>query len=107
MIHERVSRFREEPTVDPMKMSLEELLYLRLGHFFEQLKESNVPELYRVLLDQFDRAVFRQAIERNDHQLNAAASYLGIDRNTLARKARKLKLPSAGKAVKGRNSSRK
>lgn len=77
---------------DPMKLPLEELLYLRLGEFLDQLHGRRVPELYRVLLDQVDRAVLRQALERSEGQLSAAASFLGLDRNTLARKAKRLKV---------------
>ncbi|MHB8872632.1 MAG: helix-turn-helix domain-containing protein [Myxococcaceae bacterium] len=78
--------------MDALKLPLEELLYLRLGHFFDQLHGRKVPELYRVLMDQVDRAVLRQAIERSDGQLGNAAEFLGVDRNTLSRKVRRLKL---------------
>ncbi len=80
------------PTADPMKLPLEELLYLRLGEFLDQLHGRKVPALYRVLLDQVDRAVLRQALERSDGHLSAAAAFLGVDRNTLARKAKRLKV---------------
>ncbi|HXX29244.1 MAG TPA: helix-turn-helix domain-containing protein [Myxococcaceae bacterium] len=80
-----------------MKLSLEELVYLRLGHFLDQLHGRRVPELYRTLLDQVDRAVVRQALERSAGQLSAAASFLGLDRNTLARKVKRLKV--RGKAA--------
>lgn len=73
-------------------MPLEDLLYLRLGLFFDQLHGRKVPDLYKVLLDQVDRAVLRQAIERSGGQVSSAASFLGIDRNTVARKARRLKV---------------
>lgn len=82
---------------DPLKLSLEELVYLRLGHFLDQLHGRRVPELYRTLLDQVDRAVVRQALERSAGQLSAAASFLGLDRNTLARKVKRLKV--RGKAA--------
>ena len=78
--------------MEALKMPLEELLYQRLGLFFDQLHGRKVPELYRVLMDQVDRAVLRQAIERCDGQLGTAAEFLGVDRNTLSRKVRKLKL---------------
>jgi DNA-binding protein Fis len=78
--------------MDPLKLPLEELMYARLGRFFDQLHGRGVPDLYRVLLDQVDRAVLRQALERADGQLGAAAKFLGLDRNTLARKARRLKV---------------
>jgi DNA-binding protein Fis len=84
--------------MDPLKLPLEELLYLRLGHFFDQLKGRKVPDLYRVLLEQVDRAVLRQALERSAGQLFAAAEFLGLDRNTLSRKAKRLKLEGNGKA---------
>lgn len=81
--------------MDPLKLPLEELLYLRLGQFFDQLHGRKVPELYKVLLDQMDRAVLRQALERSEGQLGAAAEFLGVDRNTLARKTKRLKLKAA------------
>jgi DNA-binding protein Fis len=78
--------------VDPLQLSLEELLYKRLGRFLDQLEGRKVPDLYRVLLDQVDRAILRQALERSEGQLARAASFLGVDRNTLSRKARRLRL---------------
>jgi len=85
--------------MDPLKLTLEELLYLRLGQFFDQLKDRRVPGLYRVLMEQVDRAILRQALERFDGQLSLAAEFLDVDRNTLSRKARRLKLegPKAAK----------
>ncbi len=77
---------------DPLKLPLEELVYLRLGHFLDQLHGRKVPELYRTLLDQVDRAVLRQALERSAGQLSTAAGFLGVDRNTLARKVKRLKV---------------
>lgn len=90
--------------MDPLKLPLEELLYLRLGHFFDQLNGRKVPDLYRVLMDQVDRAVLRQALERADGQLLAAAEFLGVDRNTLSRKAKRLKLNGNGDAMPARRS---
>jgi len=81
--------------MDPLKLPLEELMYVRLGRFFDQLNGRGVPDLYRVLLEQVDRAVLRQALERSDGQLGAAARFLGVDRNTFARKARRLKVEGA------------
>lgn len=81
--------------VDPLKLPLEELLYLRLGQFFDQLDGRKLPDVYKVLLDQMDRAILRQALERSSGQVGAAAALLGVDRNTLARKAKRLRV--AGK----------
>jgi Fis family transcriptional regulator len=78
--------------MDPLKTSLEELMYLRLGAFFDQLSGRRVPELYQVLKDQMDRAILRQALERSEGQLARAAEFLGLDRNTLSRKAQRLKV---------------
>jgi Fis family transcriptional regulator, factor for inversion stimulation protein len=83
-----------------LKLSLEELLYLRLGQFFDQLSGRKVPGLYKVLLDQVDRAVLRQALERCDGQVGTAADFLGVDRNTLARKAKRLKVGARAALVK-------
>ena len=79
--------------MDPLQLSLEELLYRRLGRFLDQLEGRKVPDLYRVFLDQVDRAVLRQALERSQGQVGAAAELLGMDRNTLARKAKRLQVP--------------
>jgi DNA-binding protein Fis len=78
--------------MDPLQLPLEELLYLRLGTFLDQLHGRRVPDLYRVVMDQVDRAVMRQALERAHGQSGEAARYLGIDRNTFARKAKRLKV---------------
>lgn len=78
--------------LNPLEMPLEELVYLRLGRFFDQLEGRSFPELYRVVLDQMDRAVLRQALERSDGQMGRAAAFLGVDRNTLSRKAKRLKV---------------
>jgi len=87
--------------MDALKLPLEELLYVRLGHFFDQLNGRAVPDLYRVLLDQVDRAILRQALERFDGQLGAAAKFLSVDRNTFARKAKRLHLNGANGPVQG------
>ncbi len=78
--------------MDPLKLPLEELLYARLTRFFDLLHGREVPDLYRVLLDQVDRAVLRHALERADGQVGIAAKFLGVDRNTLARKVKRLKV---------------
>lgn len=81
--------------MDPLKLPLEELLYLRLGPFFDQLKGRKVPDLYKVVIDQVERAMLRQALERSGGQLGEAAKFLDLDRNTLARKVKRHKLDLA------------
>jgi len=88
--------------MDPLKLTLEELLYLRLGKFLDQLNGRAVPDLYRVVLEQVDRAVLRQALEHTDGQLGTAAKFLGVDRNTLARKAKHLKVKGPRRTTTGR-----
>jgi DNA-binding protein Fis len=78
--------------MDPIKTPLEELLYRRLGAFLDQLSGRRVPDLYRVLQDQMDRAILRQALERSEGQVGKAAEFLGVDRNTLSRKVRRLRV---------------
>ncbi len=80
--------------MNPLDLPLEDLLYLRLGRFFDQLRGRRVPDLYRVLMDQMDRALLRQAMERSDGQIGAAAELLGVDRNTLSRKVKRLGVSS-------------
>lgn len=81
--------------MDPLKLPLEELLYLRLGAFFDQLSGRKVPDLYSVLKDQVDRAILRQSLERSGGQLTRAAEFLGVDRNTLSKKIQRLKVKGA------------
>lgn len=76
--------------MENLKLTLEELVYQRFGQFLDELHGSKVPDLYRVLMEQVDRAVVRQAVERSQGQILAAAQLLDLDRNTLARKVRRL-----------------
>lgn len=85
---------------DWRELPLEELLYVRLGDFLERLDGGAVPELYKTLQDQLDRAVLRQALERTGGRLGAAATLLGLDRNTLARKVKRLDLTSGANPAK-------
>jgi DNA-binding protein Fis len=87
---------------DPLSLPLEEMLYQRLGRFFDQLSGGTVPELYKVVQDQVDRAIIRQALERSAGQMGEAARFLGLDRNTLSRKARRLKVAVPAKASRPR-----
>ena len=81
--------------MDPLKLPLEDLLYLRLGAFLDHLSGRKVPDLYQVVRDQLDRALLRQALDRHQGQVGLAAEFLGLDRNTLARKLSRLKLAKA------------
>jgi DNA-binding protein Fis len=81
--------------MDPLKLPLEDLLYRRLGLFFDQLHGRKVPDLYKVVMDQVDRAVLRAALERAEGQLGIAAEFLDVDRNTLSRKVKRLKVAKA------------
>ncbi len=86
--------------MDPLKLPLEQLMYVRLGQFFDQLNGRKVPDLYRVLMEQVDRAVIRQALEHAEGQLTTAAQFLSVDRNTLSRKAKRLKVNALKSAPK-------
>jgi DNA-binding protein Fis len=96
-----------EVHVDPLQLSLEELLYRRLGTFLDQLDGRRLPDLYRVVVDQLDRALLRQALERSDDQLVHAAAFLGLDRNTLARKAKRLRLGNATRPLAAKRKAAK
>jgi DNA-binding protein Fis len=87
--------------MDHLKLTLEELVYQRFGLFLDELHGSKVPDLYRVLMAQVDRAVVRQAVERSQGQIVAAAQLLDLDRNTLARKVKRL-LPPASSPKRSR-----
>ena len=81
-----------EPPDAAASRSLEQLNYERLEAFLGRLQGRRIPGLYRLILGQVERALFRAALAQTGSHLGKAAELLDVDRNTLARKARSLGL---------------
>jgi DNA-binding protein Fis len=58
--------------------------------------EKNKSRIYDEVVDMMDRALIRIALRRTNHIKSAAASYLGINRNTLQKKIAKLGIGEEG-----------
>ncbi|WP_373046155.1 helix-turn-helix domain-containing protein [Vulgatibacter sp.] len=79
------------PAQRATRKSLEALCYEKLADLLERLGEQRLPALYDTVLAQMERALLRLSLERTT-AVSAAADYLGIHRNTLARRLEALGL---------------
>lgn len=76
---------------------LEAIVVDRLSVFLDRLGDRTVPDLYRVVLAEVERGLLRAVLERSGGRVGRAARLLGLDRNTVARKARALRLAARGR----------
>ena len=81
-----------EPRLVGVGQPLATVIRERLTKLFRRLEDRAVPHLYRVILEEVERGVFSAALERSNGEVSAAAKMLGLNRNTLARKAKALGL---------------
>ena len=72
------------------RMPLSDLLGKRLGRLLDQLGMHRVPHLYRLVLDEVERALIEQALRRSGGSRKLAAEILGIHRNSLRNRIRAL-----------------
>lgn len=73
-------------------MSLEEIVRQKLSHFFERLGTVEVSDLHRTIIAQIERPLVVECLKwTNGNQLKASRT-LGINRNTLRKKIRELKI---------------
>jgi DNA-binding protein Fis len=96
---------RTSPSETPLSSrSLEEINFERLEAFLGRLQGRRVPGLYRLIMGQVERALLRAALAQTHDHLGEAARLLGLDRNTLSRKARSLGLPLVSRPGRKRKS---
>ena len=76
-----------------MDRSFEDLVYARLGAFFEKLG-SGGQDVHEILLPQFERPLIRLALESCVGNKCDAARLLGINRNTLLSKMKRYGMPT-------------
>lgn len=73
-------------------VSLEDLVHEKLKHFFSRLKSVEVRELYEAILSKVERPLFSLTLDHVDGNQCRAAEVLGLSRNTLRTKLKKLGL---------------
>jgi DNA-binding protein Fis len=81
----------------PAEAPLGAMVRERLSALLGRLEGRPVPRLYRVVLDEVERGIFGAALERANGEVGTAARLLGVNRNTVARKARALGLHTRGR----------
>ncbi len=82
--------------------SLENVISARAGELLSRLGDG-VPDLHDAVMSQIERGLFKAVLAHTRNHLGRASKILGLDRNTLARKARAIGLvaePSRGRKPK-------
>ncbi|MYD77288.1 MAG: Fis family transcriptional regulator [Gammaproteobacteria bacterium] len=64
-----------------------------VGAYMGELDEAMLCNVYRMVLDEVEKALLEVVMERADNNQTTAARILGINRNTLRRKLEKYDLP--------------
>ena len=81
----------------PIDLPLGAMVRERLSALLGRLEGRPVPQLYRVVLEEVERGIFGAALDRANGEVGLAARLLGVDRNTVARKAKALGLITRGR----------
>ena len=71
-------------------MPLAEIVRRRVGHLLDQLGTHRVPDFYRLVLNEVERALIEQALVRSRGSKKIAAEILGVHRNTLRNRMKAL-----------------
>jgi DNA-binding protein Fis len=71
-------------------MPLAEMVRRRVGHLLDQLGTHRVPDFYRLVLHEVEKALIEQALARSGGSKKIAAEILGIHRNTLRNRMKAL-----------------
>ncbi|MFY9269049.1 MAG: helix-turn-helix domain-containing protein [Candidatus Manganitrophaceae bacterium] len=72
--------------------NLSELLEKKLGDFVKRVKNCEVKNLYGLLLREFEKPLITFALKETDGNQIQAAQLLGMNRNTLRKKMKELKI---------------
>jgi two-component system nitrogen regulation response regulator GlnG len=79
-----------EESLDFRKQPLAELVRRRLKVLFDELGTHRPPDLYRRVMGEVERVLITEALQRAGGSQIKAAAILGIHRNTLRLRMRKL-----------------
>lgn len=89
LIRRRTKKILDERCDD---LSVEYFIGRKMKHFFERLGSHEAYDLYDLMMTQIERPMIETALEwANGNRLKAARA-LGVNRNTLRAKIRKLKI---------------
>lgn len=83
-------------------LALEEWVEHKLKHFVKQMKTSGGRNLYSMLLREIEHPLIRITLKETDGNQIQAAHLLGMNRNTLRKKIKALKIPFHKNLSKGR-----
>jgi len=88
------------------KQPLAALVRERLRVLFDELGSHRSPDLYRRVMGEVERALIVEALEQSRGSKKAAAEILGIHRNTLSARMRKLAISPPAKGGGGSRPAR-
>lgn len=84
------------------KQPLASLVRQRLKVLFDELGSHRMPDLYRRVMGEVERALIIEALDRARGSKKSAAEILGIHRNTLSARMRKLAISPPVKSSEGK-----
>ncbi|MFQ5579061.1 MAG: helix-turn-helix domain-containing protein [Nitrospiria bacterium] len=84
---------KKEQDQKKQEPNLEELVEKKLSQFVEKIKHCEVKKLYGLLLREFEKPLIKLVLKETKGNQVRAAQLLGMNRNTLRKKVRELKIP--------------
>lgn len=81
---------------DIEEMGLEALIEAKLNIFLNRLTDVEMTDLYSTIIEMAERPLLKLVLNRTAHNQIRAAKVLGINRNTLRKKIRELKIKGKG-----------
>lgn len=85
-------RAEEAASIGLVAISLEEMVEQKLGQFFARLGAVEMHDLYPMVMDKVERPLMQRVLQQTGGNQVRAARLLGINRNTLRSRLRKLGL---------------
>ncbi len=73
-------------------LHLSQLLEKKFGEFMKKMKQGHPKNLYDLLLTEFEKPLFNLALQETNGSQIHTAKFLGINRNTLRKKIKELKI---------------
>jgi two-component system nitrogen regulation response regulator GlnG len=80
------------------EMGLEEIITAKLQNFLSHLNNLEMTQLYDTIIEMAERPLIRLVLQQTGNNQIKAAKILGINRNTLRKKIRNLKISAKGEA---------
>lgn len=80
------------------EMGLEDTIRAKLKPFMEKMKDVEMKDLYHTIMEMAERPLIELVLQKTKHNQIQAAKVLGINRNTLRKKIRELKVSLKGEA---------